>query len=111
MPGSYNFHHAGTTPHNGPYYVEVNGLHGFSLADLRGGVYRPVLPNDERFTSLAIAINIGLEMLESLAGRMALSGLGRALVYARAQTPDGRLLLYTRCAAYAARSFYLYSYE
>ncbi|KAI0433093.1 hypothetical protein F5Y09DRAFT_352505 [Xylaria sp. FL1042] len=83
MPSPYNSYRAGVTHSNGPYHVRVNGLHGFSLAARREEAYMPVPPNDEMFTSLAVAVNIGLEMLETPAGRTALFRLGHILVQAQ----------------------------
>ncbi|KAI1362413.1 hypothetical protein F5Y08DRAFT_341637 [Xylaria arbuscula] len=127
MPGSGNSYVAGVTPRDGPYYVTVNGLHGFSVG-FRGGekrelafsritpsfltcVYSPgngvriitdtgteltyfhiaveaVEPNEEMFRSLAVAVNIGLEMLEKDEGRTALCTLGRTFVKARAERDE-----------------------
>ncbi|KAI0544174.1 hypothetical protein F4679DRAFT_589726 [Xylaria curta] len=95
MPGPYKSYSAGVTPTNGPYHVRVNGLHGFSLAARREDGYVPVPPNDEMFTSLAVAVNIGLEMLETPSGRTALHRLGHALVQARAQRSDSALEPFT----------------
>ncbi|KAI1735728.1 hypothetical protein F4680DRAFT_469767 [Xylaria scruposa] len=95
MPGPYKSYSAGVTPPNGPYHVRVNGLHGFSLAARREDGYVPVPPNDEMFTSHAVAVNIGLEMLETPAGRMALRRLGHVLVQARAQRSDSALQPFT----------------
>ncbi|KAJ3562820.1 hypothetical protein NPX13_g8419 [Xylaria arbuscula] len=117
MPGSGNSYVAGVTPRDGPYYVTVNGLHGFSVG-FRGGekryVYKTISPgngvriitdtgteltyfhiaveavepNEEMFRSLAVAVNIGLEMLEKDEGRTALCTLGRTFVKARAERDE-----------------------
>ncbi|KAI0536616.1 hypothetical protein GGR58DRAFT_474590 [Xylaria digitata] len=67
------------------YYTRVDGLHHFSVVtSIQEGEYCPVPPNSQMFASLAVAINIGLETLETPSGRQALRELGHAFLTRRA---------------------------
>ncbi|POR38610.1 Uncharacterized protein TPAR_01181, partial [Tolypocladium paradoxum] len=74
----------------GPYPVTVNGLHGLDMKlwtdDGRYGTLENLPPNTEHFASLAVAVNIGLEMAETPRGRQALTELGRKVANYRAYT-------------------------
>ncbi|OAQ63024.1 hypothetical protein VFPPC_08938 [Pochonia chlamydosporia 170] len=61
-----------------------NGLNKFTIALRENGQFMPLAPNTEMFTSLAVAVNIGIEMLETASGRHTLLKLGRRIVEARA---------------------------
>lgn len=51
--------------------------------------YEQILPNSELFASLAVAINIGLEMAESPPARQVFAQLGRTVIESRAQSSQG----------------------
>ncbi|KAI0145629.1 hypothetical protein GGR57DRAFT_297500 [Xylariaceae sp. FL1272] len=85
MPNPGRSYQAGVTHRDGPYHVNTNGLHGFSIATVSAHRVDPVLPNDEVFMSLAVAVDIGLEILETQSGRSVLCRLGNVFVQARAR--------------------------
>lgn len=76
----------------GPYEVTSNGLHGLRIGlwDEALSRFDPLPPNTEHFSSLAVAVNIGLEMAETPQARAALAELGRLVVHYRANTSDAQ---------------------
>lgn len=75
----------------GPYIVSSNGLHGLRMNlwtndGSQFGRVDHLPPNTEQFASLAVAVNIGLEMAETSRARQALAELGRKVANYRAHT-------------------------
>ncbi|KAI1299027.1 hypothetical protein F5Y03DRAFT_408953 [Xylaria venustula] len=86
MSASYHSHIFNMTYHDETNSKRTHGLHQFAIATSTSeGEYHPLAPNTEMFRSLSVAVNLGLEILESQAGRRALAELGHAFVARQAR--------------------------
>ncbi|KAI0411013.1 hypothetical protein F5X98DRAFT_384503 [Xylaria grammica] len=89
MNGAYLTHTSGADHRERRGYQRMYGLHHFSIATLiREAEYHPLPPDTEAFSSLAIAIHLGLETLETRSGRRALHDLGHAFIAEREERPQ-----------------------
>ncbi|UNI24006.1 hypothetical protein JDV02_009787 [Purpureocillium takamizusanense] len=76
-------------PPPGLHFVNVQGLQRVNMMKLESRTYIQILPNTELFASLAVAVNIGLEMAESPRARQVLAQLGRAVIDSHAANAQG----------------------